>query len=111
MRTLDTFYVPRPQEDESEGSKYLAFRLTDTWVAVDGDKLIMPVELTERNGQTLDEPREGLLSQYGGHRLLNQLLLDLDDRPEEGDEFLLEYDEMSGFVIRPVPRAAPAADD
>lgn len=111
MNTLDTFYVPRPQEGESEGEKYLAFRLREEWVAVDGDKLLLPVTLTERNGQTLDPEREGLLSQYGGHQLLTQLLLDLDDKPRVGDEFILQYDEMSGFRIDAVPAAPAAADD
>jgi hypothetical protein len=102
MNTLDTFYVPRPRDDEREGDKYLAFTLTNDWVAIDGEKLLMPVEVTERNGQTFDEPRRGLLSQYGGHKLLNQLLLELDSPPKVGDEFLLEYDEMRGFVLRSV---------
>lgn len=101
MKSLDTFYVPRPSEEDRE-SKYLAFTLKSDWFAVDGEKLIAHVDLTERNGQTLEEPREGLLSQYGGHRLLTQLLLELDEAPKPGDEFVLEYDEMSGFRIQPV---------
>lgn len=100
MKVLDTVYVPRPQQDESEGDKYIAFTLREPWVAVDGDKLILPISLTERNGQTLQEPRDALLSQFGGHKLLTQLLLDLDGQPEAGDEFILEYDELRGFVIR-----------
>jgi hypothetical protein len=39
------------------------------------------------------------------------LLLDLDDKPRVGDEFILQYDEMSGFRIDAVPAAPAAADD
>jgi hypothetical protein len=105
MKSLDTVYVPRPSDDD-DGEKYIAFELVSDWFAVDGEKLLAHILLTERNGNTLSEPFEAILSQYGGHRLLTQLLLDLSEPPEPGDEFLLEYDEMRGFVLSPVPSSS-----
>jgi len=106
---LPVFFVPRPDED-AEGpdrNPYIAFDLLGDWVAVDRDKLHCLVELTERNGETYDHPREGLLSQYGGEKLLNDMLL--DDQPvAEGSTWLLSYDSELGFRISSIEDWDPA---
>jgi hypothetical protein len=64
--------------------------------------LILPVALLARNGQDRDDPRPGLLKQYGGEGLLNDLLM-ADVEVEKGTEWIISYDEDVGFSIYPVP--------
>lgn len=101
MNRLPVFWVPAPdQEDSEDFERYLAFRIRDDWLAVDSDQLILPVTVTERDGENF-EGRPGLLKQYGGEGLLNDLLLAEQDL-EEGSEWLLSHQEGVGRTIEPV---------
>lgn len=100
MNRLPTVWVEAPDEDDSDDvSRSLVFRLRDDWCAVDRDQFVLPVEVVERDGEDLDEPRPALLMQYGGESLLNQMLLDAEGQPEPGSRWLLDHSEGFGRTI------------
>lgn len=101
MERLPTFWVAtNDQEEEQAVDRYICVRLRDEWLAVDDDQLIMPVTLLERDGEDLD-PEPGLLKQYGGERLLNDLLM-ADTDFEAGTEWIIGYQSNRGRYIQPV---------
>lgn len=103
MNRLPVFWVGRPDDDDPDDSeRSIHFRLREEWLAVDSDQLILPVALKGRDGDDFEEPKVGLLKQYGGESLLNDLLLaDLD--LEAGTEWIISYDVDLGFQAYPVP--------
>jgi len=103
MEKLSVFWVNSPDEDDPDDTDhYIGFRLRDEWVAVDDQQLILPISLTERDGETLDESVPGLLKQYGGEGLLTDMLLS-DGDIEAGSEWLLSHDVLTGRTIEPIP--------
>lgn len=101
MNRIPVFWVPAPDQENSEDlERYISFRIRENWLAVDSDQLILPVTVTERDGESI-EPRPGLLKQYGGEGLLNDLLL-ADQELEEGSEWLLSHQEGVGRTIEPI---------
>lgn len=102
MNRLPVFWVPAPEEDDPDDyDRYVAIRLRDNWVAVDSDQLILPVTITERDGVDLD-PEPGLLKQYGGEGLLNDMLL-ADQEVEAGSEWIVGHAEGRGRYIEAIP--------
>lgn len=72
---LPVFWCQAPDEEEDVGFHSLTFRITDDWFAVDSDQLILPVTVVARDGDDV-EPVTGLLKQYGGEAMLNDLLVE-----------------------------------
>lgn len=102
MKRLPVFWVSAPDEQETDDfERSITFRVTDDWLAVDSDQLILPITLIERDGEQLDEPEPGLLKQYGGEMLLNDLLLAEQDL-EAGTRWLLGHQEGRGRYITPL---------
>lgn len=89
-----TYFVQRP---ENTGEAYLVFRLVDEWYALDGEKLILPIDPIEKNGDDFSNLPPGLLSQYGGSELL--LSMATTGEIEAGTKWYLSYDERVGFQI------------
>lgn len=105
MNRLPVFWVQRPDEDDPDDvERSIHFRLTEDWVATDNDQLILPISLLARNGEDREEAKTGLLKQYGGEGLLNDLLLD-GEPVEKGSEWIIAYDSDVGFSIYSVPTA------
>lgn len=103
MNRLPVFWVGRPDDDDpDDGERSIHFRLTEEWLAVDSDQLILPVALLGRDGETFEDGKPGLLKQYGGESLLNDLLLS-DEDLEVGTEWVISYDSDIGFEAYPVP--------
>lgn len=103
MNRLPVFWVPAPDEDDTDDfERYISFRVREDWLAVDSDQLIIPVTLTERDGTTLDEPQPGLLKQYGGEGLLNDILM-ADQDLEPGSRWLISHQEGTGRTAEPLP--------
>lgn len=101
MNRLPVFWVGRPDEDDpSDDERSIAFRVTDDWLAVDSDQLILPVTLLARDGNDFQEGKPGLLKQYGGESLLNDLLL-ADADLSAGSTWVISYDEDVGFNAYP----------
>lgn len=99
MNRLPVFWNPAPDPEDSEDfERYIAFRVTADWVSVDDDQLILPVAVTERDGNGFDEGEQGILKQYGGHGLLNDMLL-ADQDLEAGSEWMLSHQEGIGRTI------------
>ena len=97
MNRLPVFWVGRPDEDDpDDAERSIHFRVTEEWLSVDSDQLILPVTLLARDGDDLDDGQPGLLKQYGGESLLNDLLL-ADQDLEPGSEWIISYDEALGF--------------
>lgn len=83
-------WLAAPDEDEempADGLE-LRFELTEDWLAVDADQLILPIEVQDKTTITVDEPYEALLKQYGGEGLLNDMLMS-DQDVEAGTEWVL----------------------
>lgn len=94
---IPTYFVPRPDDGEQAD---LVFELRESWYALDGDKLVLPITAIEKNGQPI-EKGTCLLSQYGGSELmLNMASSDQD--LEEGTRWMLSHRDGFGFVIEPV---------
>lgn len=91
-----TYFVPRPDNGEQAS---LVFELTDEWYSLDGDKLILPIEAIEKNGETIQEGI-GLLSQYGSSELLLSMASS-DQQLAEGSRWMLSYRDDFGFLIEP----------
>lgn len=103
MNRLPVFWVQRPDDDDPDDTeRSIHFRVTEDWLAVDNDQLILPITLIARNGDDLDDSQPGLLKQYGGEGLLNDLLM-ADDDLEAGSEWVISYDQGYGFVAYSVP--------
>lgn len=64
----------------------MTFRVVDDWFAVNDEQLILPIKLLARDGTDLDEPQKGLLKQYGGESMLNDVLVELLQDGDEIDE-------------------------
>lgn len=89
MNRRATFWASQP-EDENERQS-ITIRVAGDWVAVDGRQLIMPVKLLMRNGEDLaDDHKVGLLKQFGGHTLLNDMLMTDEQQFEEGSCWTIE---------------------
>lgn len=102
MNRLPVFWVQRPdEEDPDDSERSIHFRLTEGWVATDADQLILPITLLGRNGETFEDGKPGLLKQYGGESLLNDLLL-ADVDLDAGTEWVISYDADIGFHAYPV---------
>lgn len=103
MNRLPVYWVEVPDEDDDEDfDRSLHFRLRDDWVAVDADQLILPISVLGRNGETFDGGQPGLLKQYGGEALLNDMLLD-DAELERGTEWIVGHQETRGRYVHSVP--------
>lgn len=91
-----TYFLPRPDNGEPAS---MIFELTDEWYALDGDKLVLPIDAIEKNG---DEIKEGigLLSQYGSSELLLSMASS-DQEIVEGSRWMLSYRDDFGFLIEP----------
>jgi hypothetical protein len=87
MNRRPVFWCQAPDTDDPEAGDLatLDFRVAGDWLAVDADQLVMPVVVIGRNYQEV-EPTTGLLKQYGGESLLNDLLL-ADQDLDEGSEW------------------------
>lgn len=118
MNRLDVFWLQRPDNDDESRNltsdyRAMRFRLTDEWVAVDSDQLILPIAVlwrTDSDGVIRDLTGEtGLLKQYGGERLLNDLLL-AGKEPTKGTEWILEYYPASGFTLTDATDFEPPVD-
>jgi len=84
MNRVSTFWVPGPDDDQGRPN-WLRAELREEWYATDGDKAILPVTKTGRNGEAL-ESKKGLLVQFGGA----ELLLDVVNLGlEVGEEFCI----------------------
>lgn len=113
MNRLPVFWVGRPDEDDEMDRPYIGFRFRDNWVAIDSDQLLAPVTLTERDGTNI-EPVPGILKQYGGESLRADIMeaaLENDIDGFEHTEWIIEYDDMMGFVASYVGEFAEAATD
>ena len=111
MNRLPVFWVPAPEEEDADDfERYIVFRLRETWLSVDSEQLILPVTLLERDGNRLEESQVGILKQFGGEGLLNDILLS-DQEFETGSEWLLSHQEGIGRSIEPVQNLDQAADD
>lgn len=82
-------WLGRIDPDDDRESRQMVFRVTGSWVAIDDDQLILPIEVLEKTDVTIDESYSGLLKQYGGEGLLNDMLMSEQD-PEEGSEWVLD---------------------
>lgn len=97
MNRLPTVWVEAPdEEDPDDFDRSISFRLREAWCAVDRDQLVLPVTVTARDDEQLEEPRPGILMQYGGEGLLNQLLMQAEGQPEPGSKWFLEHAEGFG---------------
>lgn len=107
MNRLPVFWVQRPDEDSddpAETTRSISFRVTEDWLSTDADQLILPIRLLERNGEEVNggDGHAGLLKQYGGERLLNDLLMD-EEALESGSHWVIEYSADLGFHAYSVP--------
>jgi len=103
MKRMPVYWVPAPDEEDPEDQDhYIGFILREEWVAVDDDQLILPISLIERDGENFD-PEPGLLKQYGGEALLNDLLMS-DTELEKGTKWIIGHEEGTGRYLEP---AAP----
>jgi hypothetical protein len=111
MKRLPVFWVPAPDEEDPEDiDRYIGFTLREEWVCVDDDQLILPISLVERDGDSFD-PQPGILKQYGGEGLLNDLLMS-DRELEKGTKWVLGHEEGTGRYLSAVgAEDAAAADD
>jgi hypothetical protein len=102
MNRLPVFWVGRPDDDDPDDvERSIYFRVTEDWLAVDSDQLILPITLLGRDGEEVEDGKPGLLKQYGGESLLNDLLL-ADKDLEAGSEWVISYDVDMGFQAYPV---------
>lgn len=89
MNRLTVVWCEKPDEDDPRGAENsITFRVTDEWLAVDHDQLILPIVLLERDGEKLHEPQPSILKQYGGEQVLNSILLN-DEDFEPGSEWTI----------------------
>lgn len=88
MNRRDSIWCPAPNDDDEEEQHSIAFRIADSWLAVDGRELLLPIMLLERDGNDLSDPFPAILKQFGGQALLNDMLLS-DYEVEEGSEWML----------------------
>lgn len=103
MNRLPVYWVEVPdEEDDDDTDRHIHFRLADDWVAVDSDQLVLPITLLGRDGEDFDDPQRGLLKQYGGEGLLNDMLLS-DEQVEQGTEWIVGHSEARGRYVHPVP--------
>lgn len=102
MNRLPVVWVPAPDEDDPDDfDRYVAFRLREDWLSVDADQLILPITITERDGEEID-PRPAILKQYGGEGLLNDLLM-ADQQLEPGTKWVIGHQEGTGRYCNPIP--------
>ena len=102
MNRMPVIWVPAPdQDDPDDFERYIAFRVRDDWLAVDDNQLILPISITERDGKTLDGSEAGLLKQYGGEGLLNDMLM-ADQQLEPDTKWILSHQEGTGRTIEPL---------
>lgn len=98
---MPVFWLQTPDDDDEETlDPYLVIRVRDNWLATDGDQLILPIDVLERSGESVEET--GLLKQYGGERLLNDMLL-ADQELEPGSEWIISIGPDQQTTISPVP--------
>lgn len=103
MNRLPVFWVQVPdEEDQEDVDRSIHFRLREDWVSVDSDQLILPITILGRDGETFSDPQPGILKQYGGEGLLNDMLLS-DEDVEAGTEWILGHQEGRGRYVHPVP--------
>lgn len=106
MNRLQPIWVQRPGEDEDpdDNERSITFRVTDEWVMTDADQLVMPIRLLERDGEPVNDGDGaiGILKQYGGEALLNDLLMDEQDL-EAGSTWCISYSADLGFQAFSVP--------
>ena len=108
MKRLPVFWVQRPDDDDPDDStRSITFRVTEDWLATDSDQLILPIRLLERDGEPVNggDGHLGLLKQYGGERLLNDLLMD-GEPLEAGSTWIIDYSADIGFHAYSVPSDA-----
>lgn len=79
---------PDPDDDDAPEEVHIDFRIAADWVATDADQLLLPIVVLERDGQTPPDPYPAILKQYGGERLLNDMLM-ADQEVEEGTTWRL----------------------
>lgn len=110
MNRLPVFWVPAPDEDDRDDfDRYLAFRVRANWLSVDSDQLILPVTIFERDGEEVPS-QPGLLKQYGGEGLLNDLLMS-EQELEEGSQWIVGHQEGTGRYIQALPDKDDPIDD
>jgi len=103
MNRIPVFWVPAPdQDDPDDFERYIAFRVRDDWLAVDDNQLILPISITERDGKTLDASEAGILKQYGGEGLLNDMLM-ADQQLEPDTKWILSHQEGTGRTMEQLP--------
>lgn len=103
MKRLDVVWTRGPSdEDEGFQHRYIIVEIREPWLAVDGDQLILPVYLVERDGAELTDQEPALLKQYGGESLLNDMLL-ADADLEVGSRWEIGHEEERGRYAGPIP--------
>jgi hypothetical protein len=92
---VTSWYAAAPDDDAEETAGSLRFELAEpVWVAVDGQKLLMPINPLEKDGATIEPDEDfGILTQYGGHGLLNQMLIRSDGDLEPESEWVIRRTE------------------
>ena len=104
---LPVVWCQRPTDDDEDDvpdRPYISFYVArPAFWAVDSDQFILPVNITERNGDTYSEPRLALLKQYGGAEVAMDMMTAGVQGIEPGQHYTLEYDELKGFVVNHIP--------
>lgn len=97
-----TWFLQRPAEGEDGRALHdLVFRLAGDWYALDGDKLLLPIQPVEKGEDDLSHHGPGILTQYGGAELLLSMASS-DQEVEAGSEWILTHDSSLGFTISPL---------
>lgn len=91
---LPVFWCSAPDGDDPDGPSYrsLTFRITGPWFAVDDDQLLLPITVTARDGNE-QEPAPGLLKQYGGESMLNDMLVEALDGGQTSRRWQVTHDD------------------
>lgn len=88
-------WLPRPDSDDDDApntEQRMDFRVAGEWFTVDSDQLVMPIYVIEKTGIEAGEGYPALLKQYGGEKLLNDLLL-ADEPLEQGSTWrMIRYE-------------------
>lgn len=73
-REWPVMWCSNPSEDDEDGPQHpdLTFKVIFPAYSVDQDQLILPVLVTEKDGDTV-EPTRARLKQYGGETILREI--------------------------------------
>lgn len=96
MNRLPVEWLSSPGDEEKwpEEGYEMHFRLTEEWVAVDADQLVMPIAVIAKTGISVEDPYPALLKQYGGEGLLNDMLMSEQDLEAGSEWYLLRHENL-----------------